>query len=129
MPDVVDVEETRRAFEELLAKPKPSSSDEAIDFAEAMWQIADRQWHTYSQLDERTKKSLDDWIAANWDFSSEKMTGYLLGVIGNVGLPNSLRFMQQSLDGEISKAVRKEIENAVKEFGATVEDPYSSMKK
>jgi hypothetical protein len=129
MPDVLDSEEVRRAFEELLAKPKPSSSDEAIDFAIALWEIADRQWHTYSQLDARTKKSLDDWIAANWNSKCEKMTGYLLGVIGNVGLSNSFQLMKDSLDGQLPSAVRKKISEAINEFGATVEDPHSSMKK
>lgn len=129
-PEGLDTEGVLRLFDELLTMPQPVNSDDATTMAEALWQVADRQWHTYSVLDSQTKRRLDNWIIVNWDPQSIKMTNWLLGVIGNIGLTDSLQHMQRALEkNEVSIAVREEILNAMKEFGNNIEDPYAKLRK
>jgi HEAT repeat protein len=128
-PEGMESEDVRRLFEELLAMPKPATSEEATLMAEAFWEVADRQWHTYTRLDPTMRDAIDDWIFANWDPTSLKMTGWLIGVVGHVGLPKSVNFMRQALEGELPPPVRQRIQEALDEFGATVDDPYFKMKR
>ena len=132
LPDVLEPTVVRSFFEELLTMPKPLGEEQSLEMAMAFLELSDRQWHTYKVLDDSTRQALDCWIISNWDCSSEKMTGYLLGVIGSVGLPKSFEFMKEALQTKIppfSLAVRTEIERAIDDFGSTVENPYSGMEK
>jgi hypothetical protein len=129
-PDSMEPEEVLHLFEELLAMPQPSTPDEAILFSEALWEVANRQWHTYTPLNSKTKQVLNNWIVTNWDPSSLKMTKLLLGVIGNIGLSESLQHMKQVIaNSKIPFVWRKEIGKDLDRIEENVEDPYFGMKK
>ena len=127
-PDILEPDEVRKLFEELLAMPKPANDESAIEITLALSEVADRQWHTYSLLDKQTMRALDNWIAVNWNPSSERMTELLIGIIANVGLPNALELMKNAVDSGLPHSVRNIISDALVRFGSSVNDPYRMHK-
>ncbi len=67
LPDSLSPDETRKLFKELLAVQPPQDPVDAIALAQAMDEVADRHWHTYTVLDSPTRKEVDEWVISNWD--------------------------------------------------------------
>jgi hypothetical protein len=129
LPDSLTPDVTRGLFKELLAVKQPQSSVDAVALAQAFDEVADRHWHTYTLLDDETRKDVDDWVIRSWDRSSLKKARALISVVAKLGLANSAEMLRRELDLELPSSVRNEIEGALREFGSTVDDPYSGMRK
>ena len=129
LPDSLTQDETHHLFEELLAMEQPQSPDDAVALAQAMDEVADRHWHTYTLLDDTTRENIDAWVIRNWDRSSLKKARALIAIVAKLGLANSADLIRRQLNLETSPSVKAEIECALREFGATVDDPYSGMRK
>lgn len=129
LPDSLTADETRVLFKELLAVQPPQDSEEAVALAQAMDEVADRHWHTYTLLDSAMRKEVDDWVINNWDRSSLKKVRALISIIAKLGLVNSAEMLRREVHVPMSSPVRNEIESALQEFGTTVDDPYSGMKE
>jgi hypothetical protein len=129
LPDSLTPDETRVLFKELLAVPRPQNPEHAIALAQAMDEIADRHWHTYTLLDNATRKEVDDWVSHAWDRNSLKKARALISVIAKLGLVNSAEMIRREVHVPMPSAVRNEIESALREFGTTVGDSYSGMRK
>ena len=127
-PEGLGPAEVQRLLDEFLDLPQPASADEALTRSEALWQLADRHWHTYTSLQNPTKKRIDEWIRRNWDRSSPNMIGWVIGTIAQLGLLDSLNYLKNSLEGELPETVRQKILKALSEFGDSVEDPYAAVK-
>jgi len=128
LPETLTPDEARGHFLELLAIPLPKTEEAIDDHVEAMSKVADRQWHTYTVLDARTRDKLDAWVSTVWNRHALKRARLLIGIIARVGLVRSMRFLQQELRKDLHPLVRIETMEAIKEFGATVGDPYSGMR-
>lgn len=101
---------------------------DSLEVAGALWEMADRQWHTYERLEPVLRGRLDDWIERSWDPTNLRLVRRVLGTIGMIGLPRSMDLVRKSLEEDLDPAIREEIEGAIREFGDTVDDPYSGMK-
>lgn len=128
LPDSLTPDETRCLFNELLAVEQPQIPDDAVALAQAMDEVADRHWHTYTLLDDATRKDVDAWVIRNWDRSSLKKARLLISVVAKLGLVNSAHMLRRELNLEMPSLVKMEVEGALHEFGATVDDPYSGMR-
>lgn len=129
LPDSLTPVETCRLFRELLALEQQPSSTEAIALAEAMDEIADRHWHTYSLLDDSTRRDVDAWVIRNWDHSSMAMTRLLISIIAKLGLAKSGDMLRREINVEMPLSVKEEIRGALREFGSNVDDPYSGLRR
>lgn len=129
LPDGMEPEETAALFRELLAINTSSGSMEAIRLAEAFCEVAERHWHTYTLLDNATRMQVDGWVMSHWDRDSVEMTEVLTEIIGHLGLVTSADMLRYELHyHQMPALVRFEIEEALREYGSTVGDPYSGMR-
>jgi predicted DNA-binding transcriptional regulator YafY len=129
LPDSLTTDETHALFKELLALQPTETPKDAVALAQAMDEVADRHWHTYTLLDDAIRNAVDDWVMNNWDRNSFEKVRALISVIAKLGLVNSAEMLRREVHLPMRSAVRNEIESALTEFGTTVEDPYSGMRK
>lgn len=129
LPDSLSPDETRKLFWELLGMGRPKDREEALEIAEAMEEVADRHWHTYTLLDDQTRQAVDGWVIANWDRNSQAMARRLISIVARIGLVRSFEMLRRELDSDLLPEVRDEISGALRELEETVNDPYSGMKK
>src|SRR5437879_2521736 len=128
LPDSLTPDQTRSLLEELMQLPKPSGESEAVAMAKAFDQVADGHWHTYVLLDEVTRNRVDDWVLQNWNHNSAELVQYLIAVIAKLGLVRSCRMLRTELSADISIAIKKTVEGALREFESTISDPYAGMR-
>lgn len=128
LPDSLTPDETRSLFRELMATGEPPNAEEGAALADAMNEVADRHWHTYTLLDGTTRNAVDDWVVHHWDRTSLAKVRALICVIAKLGLTRSAALLRRELQFDMPSPVRNEIDNALREFGSSVEDPYSGIK-
>ncbi|WP_431484030.1 hypothetical protein [Pseudomonas solani] len=100
---------------------------EVLPFMEALDELADRQWHTYSLLPEPLKSRVEQLIILCWRDQPE-ITDYALSIVSKLGLVEAWEFLL-GLDRQVmSIASREAIEEAEAEMSSTIADPYSGMR-
>jgi hypothetical protein len=135
LPDSMEAADLAVLFHELLDYANSSSSTEGnsnqmevLNIAEALAELADRQWHTYDKLDESIQKRMERWIQANWNVDSYELVTSIILVVAHLGLVNSFQLMKNSLQFPMSLQVKNKIEKAVSELADNIADPYAGMK-
>jgi hypothetical protein len=128
LPDAMDEKDVLDAFDEILSAAKSREFDRE-DVAQALYEMADRFWHTYQILPAPYRQQIEDWIATNWTLESDYFVDTIAVVIGTLGLRNSLVLIEQSaLRDDISGKMRSKLLALVSELKPTIHDPYSGMK-
>ncbi|PXX35301.1 hypothetical protein [Undibacterium pigrum] len=94
----------------------------------ALFELAERQWHTYLPLSEKIRQQLDVLVLNIWSKTSLTSTEALIGVIARLGLSEAYTKLRLTDPGQLSPEVSTEIASAIVEFGDTVDDPYSGLK-
>lgn len=135
LPDSMEAADLAVLFHELLDYANSSNSTEGnsnqmevLNIAEALAELADRQWHTYDKLDESIQKRMERWIQANWNVDSYELVTSIILVVAHLGLVNSFQLMKNSLQFPMSLQVKNKIEKAVSELADNIADPYAGMK-
>jgi len=129
LPDRVEKEELYGYFDELICfVPK---DDEELQLAfDILCELADRQWHSYEQMDIVLRDRLELWILEYWDQNSLELTESVTGIIGHLGLEKVYDVVKSLLySNTIPDVVRAEIIDTVLEFGEYVSNPYEDMEK
>jgi hypothetical protein len=129
LPDSLNPEEIRRLFKELLSIQNAHDLEHSVRLAHAMDEIADRQWHTYALLDDRTRTEINNWVMSQWDPGSLQKTRSLISIIAKLGLVNAAKLLKRDVVLPIPVEVKNEIEDALREFGTNVDDPFFGMRK
>ena len=127
LPDSMDADEVARCFEQLLrqAKEPGVSADSVI---EALWHLADRQYHTYERLRPDLRDGVEKWLSTNWRTMSEWVDR--IGMIaGAIGLPGVVSLLETSLADQAPGPLRDEIQETLREFRAHIEDPYWGLRR
>lgn len=135
LPDYLPVDELKLHFQTLLKAYERQEVD-LSDFIKSLWQLSDRQWHTYTLLDPELKSRIDAVISKileqkAWARSDLRICRNTLTIIGNLGLSSSydllLTSIIQSLDDEKKQEVKR-LEYQVERFrDGKVEDFYSDL--
>lgn len=97
------------------------------DFLECIFELSDRQWHTYSIMQVSLKEKIEDILVSILDVSSLEQIEYILGIVPRLGLTKVLEVLT-SIDLRLLKSeVADEIRDAIVEFEGDVSDPYADM--
>ena len=126
LPDFMAVSELEAAFRELLSMTEVDSPDGNIGLLDAYFELAERQSNTYQLLDPDLRNAVDANVIHLWDKTSLESTEILTGIVAHLGLRQTFDLMTSALEGDLPAEVRNEIEEAIRELGDTVEDPYAS---
>lgn len=114
----------RDEFEAILLTPDDMAT---LPLTEALYELADRQWHTYSLLDEALKGRLEQLLISRWRDDLE-ITENLLSIVSRLGLAGVWEFLLGLDKQRISAATREAIDDAVAEMADSIADPYSGMR-
>lgn len=99
-----------------------------LQLMEALEELADRQWHTYSLLAPSLKARLEQLIISRWQDQLE-ITESVLLIIPRLGLMNAWDFIVGLDRHMMSAASREAIDEAEAEMASTIADPYSGMQQ
>ncbi|MFK3682412.1 hypothetical protein [Pseudomonas sp. NPDC088890] len=83
----------RDEFEAILLAPDDMAT---LPLTEALYELADRQWHTYSLLDEALKGRLEQLLISRWRDDLE-ITENLLSIVSRLGLGGGGNFFWGSI--------------------------------
>ena len=135
LPDYLPADDVKKHFQDLLEAFEKRRVG-LCDFIKSMYELSDRQWHTYTLLDPELKFGIDLVISEILETKEWKQADLLicrntLTIIGNLGLPESYRmltsFIVHGLDDEKQQDVKK-LEDQVEKFsGGKVVDVYSGL--
>jgi hypothetical protein len=127
LPDYLSVNELETLFNNLLRYIRTANYD-LEDTLEALYELADRQWHTYQLLNETIKLEIEDWLISIVDFNSAEIIDCITSIIGYLGLSSLYETIKATLIKDLNEEVRQIITETIKEFDAHVEDPYYGMR-
>lgn len=129
LPDYMTTEELEKHFAKLidLAEKVSSVNDEKI--SEALYELSDRQWHTYEMLSDTLKEKIEDWVNKAWNTKSPELIENITSIIGRLGLVKSFELVKKSINEDISDEIKVILETTIKEINGHIDDPYYSMKK
>ena len=137
LPDYLPVDELKIHFQTLLNAYENQDVD-LSDFIKSLWQLSDRQWHTYTLLDPELKSRIDAVISEilkqkAWARSELRTCRNTLTIIGNLGLSRSYKLLLtsvvQSLDDEKKLEVKQFVDEIEKFNGGQIENPYFDLDK
>ena len=124
LPDSMTPEAIQCELEALLLVNMEMSS---LQFMEALEELADRQWHTYTLLASPLMARVEQLIISRLQDQPE-VTESAISIVSRLGLVRVWSFLL-GLDRQVvSPASRKAIEEAEIEMASTIADPYSGMR-
>lgn len=130
LPNGMRPPEVQKAFDDLFAEIDADGQLKALDVLEAFYELADRQWHSYSILPSTYKQMVEEWIKSHWMPNSLEFITQTAFITGALGLPGILEMLQKEVGNpHLDPDVQSEIAGAVKEIGGKIDDPYSGMPK
>ena len=94
-----------------------------------MYELAERQFNTYENLEESLKDRIDNWVISIWNIDNHKLIDNLLSLIALLGLQKSFLTAKTSLaNTNLNPEVRNDIEDTVTELEGNVSDTYSGFR-
>jgi hypothetical protein len=127
LPDTVSPEQLVEEFKQLLIQTKLAHSEDNLLLLDAYFELSNKQWHTYRRISPELLDQIDLVLINLWDKNSIESTEAILGIVAYLGLVRTFEKIKSALDSRLLTSVRKEILDAIEEFGANVADPYSEV--
>jgi hypothetical protein len=127
LPDYMDLDDVARCFEKLLREAEePGVPPESV--FEALWHLADRQYHTHKRLRPDLRDQVEQWINTHWRPTPDNVE-YIGTIAGGIGLPGVIPALESSLSEKISDDLRNELEEVLVASREHVDDPYWDLKQ
>lgn len=126
LADQLPGEQLEDEFYQILGADSSSAADEV---SEALFQLSVRQWNSYELPKQELRQKVTRSVLRMWDNSDAKRAECLLAVISRMGLGDAFRFIRKMDAALFSKEVNDLVQEAVAEFGDTVDDPYSGVRR
>ena len=128
LPDYMDYRELKKYFIEYLVIYANNTDEKNKYYAlDELYELSDRQWHTYEIIDEDIKKQLEKYLISVIDLEDEKIMDIILCIIPRVGLDGVFDYILKNKDNIRNLDVKKNIEESFAEYGLSVNNPYSGM--
>jgi hypothetical protein len=126
LPDYMPVDDVAQCFERLLREAgEPGVISESV--FEALWHLADRQYHTYERLRPELRNQIEQWINANWRPTPENVD-HIGMIVGGIGLPGVIQALETSLSEEMSDDLQRELEEVLEAIREHIDDPYWDLR-
>jgi hypothetical protein len=136
LPDYLSPDELRMYFEDILRQIETRSEVDQSYFIDALWELADRQWHTYTLIAPDLAERIEAFIERIWihlcDRQDSLLVGKVLSIVGNLGLKRSYEMIKKfagRYHSETGQRIDKFIQQVEVLDNGKIEDPYYSLKK
>ncbi|MCI6693794.1 MAG: hypothetical protein MR510_15215 [Clostridium sp.] len=126
LPDYMTIDELKTNFEEFL-KYYDNYYYNIEEGLEDLYELADRQWHTYELLSDSLKEKIEEYLYKIIDLDSYPIMDWILVIIPRLGLENVFFTILKRKKYIKNIEVLKLIEEAEEEYGDTVSNPYSGF--
>jgi hypothetical protein len=128
LPDGMEPEAVAQEFEDLLAEAARHGSPSDLEIADALCELADRQWHTYRKLRDDLRASVAGWLRDHWNFASAAFVEHAICTIGRLGLQELMPKVEAGLGPDTPSDVRELLRDYWEETRGDVSDPFRGMK-
>ena len=126
LPETMPIESVRNEINTLLDTAGKENKLRAIVF-NALYELADRQYHTYSHLDIYTKDKIIQWLLKNWEL--DEVLFESIGMIaGGIGLPEILQVLKKNKTETVPQKIKDRLDEIIKEIAPHCDDPYHDLK-
>jgi hypothetical protein len=135
LPDYLPKDVLKKYFYGLLETASNSEDVDVDSIINGLWELANRQWHTYTVLDDNIKSRIDKliiqiFIKSDWKNKPVVFLRSILSIIGNLGLVDSYKLIKDYHKQEKDSPYQQEIDNFIdgidKHRKGQVEDPFVS---
>ena len=134
LPDAMSEDKVCELFEQTIAAYENNEVTKS-DFLEMMMHVANRQGtETFRPLNAPLRKKIDELMCQEWnvvDFDNFDEVELITGVLLGLGLVRSFELMKQTYNTvpNLSKEVRDDIEQTIRDAEGHIEDPFYSWNK
>ena len=129
LPDYLSEEILKMYFEQVIDYYENNGDISKIDLSEAIYQLAERQWHTYKYLDEKIKVKVDSVVQEVLDPNSYELMDNVTSIIAYLGLSNSFQTLKEIDSTSLSINVKEVIEETINELDGNIGNPYSGVEE
>ena len=129
LPDYLSEEILKMYFEQVIDYYENNGDISKIDLSEAIYQLAERQWHTYKYLDEKIKDKVDSIVQEILDPNSYELMDNVTSIIAYLGLSNSFQTLKEIDSTSLSINVKEIIEETINELDGNIGNPYSGLEE
>lgn len=127
LPDALKAAELEEEFEQLLSQADQPGVWRCAA-AQAFWELADRQWHTYEMLRPDLRQRVENWFQRHWS-SEPEFIEWVGGVAAQLGLAGLLPLLERAAHDFSNVPLGREIEATLREIGSHIDDPYWEMRR
>jgi len=127
LPDGMQAPDVASEFERLLSEAEEPGTL-SVPVAQALWQLADRQWHTYELLRPDLRSRVERWIQQHWSPDPQfiKCVG---GIAAQLGLPGVHPLLEKTAREFSETQFGREIRQTLSEITPRFDDPYWGMRQ
>jgi hypothetical protein len=126
LPDSMEPPDVASEFERLLSEAAQPGIL-CVPVVEALWQLADRQWHTYELLRPDLRSRVEAWLRQHW-LPDPQFIKWVGGIAGHLGLPGVLPLLEETAREVSGTQLGREIRQTLSEITPHIDDPYWSMR-
>ena len=128
LPDYMESDKLREKFIEYLTCYNNNTTKEDIGYVlDELLELSDRQWHTYENLDDEVKCQIEKFLISIIDLEDENVMESILCIIPRLGLETLFLYVLSKKDMIANKNVIQNIMESEREYGETVNNPYSDL--
>ncbi|MBS7532048.1 hypothetical protein IC619_016570 [Hazenella sp. IB182353] len=127
LPDYMSKEKLEMYFNQVIDYYKSTDNVNIMKLSEVIYELSDRQWRTYTCLDEEIRQKMDLIIKEIIDPYSYELMDTLLSIIALLGLKESYQKLKEVDMTTISADVKKMIEEMFDELDGSISNPYSGL--
>ena len=123
------VEDLSREFNSILDFSEKNPVSFTKEIVDSLWELSDRQWHTYTLVDRTIRLRIDKFIRERLDICSSEFLNDMISIILLLGLQESYDFIMKVLaERNIDQKIASEMESVMKEYGDDISDPFDSLR-
>ena len=128
LPDSIEYDKMKEYFREYLSYYCNNTNSANVKYAlSELCELADRQWHTYKVLEDSIREMIEKYLKTVIDFEDEEIMDFILCIIPRIGLSNLFSYILHNKGVIHNNVVLLNIEESEKEYGDSVNNPYSGM--
>lgn len=127
LPDYLSEDILKMYYTQVIDYYESTENVSKIDFSEGIYQLSERQWHTYKSLDEVIKQKVDLIIKEILDPNSYELMDNVTSIIAYLGLSESFQALKEIDKTNLSVDVRKLIDETINELDENIDNPYSGL--
>lgn len=128
LPDYMNIADINEEFCNLLNYCDESNNWDLSEIVSAIWELSDRQWHTYELIDKNIGEKIKEWIRKNIDYKNVELVEDILGVVGMLGFQDTYNGLRENLKSYYDNKIPLSIKEVLNDFGDDISDPYISLR-